>query len=129
VYDPTTGQLISFNVLYNSMQKNGMMEQEIAVLVGAKTKLPVRLIVQIVPEEVYAKRIREKTRKSKGQGRGQLTEETKIRSRFNLFITNARESQLSISQVFPLYRLRWQMVTEPVEVSNCSLKSGNLFLR
>jgi transposase len=65
--------------------------------------------LQLVPEEVYEKRIREKTKKSKGQGRGQLTEETKIRCRFNLFITNAEESKLPANQIYPLYRLRWQI--------------------
>jgi transposase len=67
------------------------------------------MLLQIVPEEVYKKRIRDKTKKSKGQGRGQLTEETKIRSRFTVFITNAEESQLSAEQAFLLYRLRWQI--------------------
>ena len=104
-----SGDLISFKDTYTSMQKSGMIEKEMSVYMGSKTKLPVRLILQRVPDEVYAKRIREKTQKSKGQGRGQLTEETKVRCRFNLFITNAGASQLSKEQVFPLYRLRWQI--------------------
>jgi transposase len=91
------------------MQASRITLQEISVHAGKQTKLPVRLILQTVPDEVYAQRIREKTRKSKGQGRGQLTEETKIRCRFNLFITNAEEFRLSVKQVFPLYRLRWQI--------------------
>jgi hypothetical protein len=108
VYD-SAYQPISFKHIYQSMQKSGMIEKEIPVYIGKKTKLPVRLILQLVPEEVYAKRIREKTIKSKGQGRGQLTEETKIRCRFNLFITNAEATLLPAGQVFPLYRLRWQI--------------------
>ena len=67
------------------------------------------MILQPEPEEVYAERIRKKTAKSKGQGRGVLREETKIRSRFNLFITNADEKQLPARQVFPLYKLRRQI--------------------
>jgi hypothetical protein len=108
VYDESNNQ-ISFKDIYHSLQKSGIREKEIAVYVGKQTKLPVRLILQIVPDEVYEKRIREKTKKSKGQGRGQLTEETKIRSRFNMFITNAEEARLPANWAFPLYRLRWQI--------------------
>jgi len=108
VYDES-GNQISFKDIYKSMQESRIVEKEMLVYVGKQTKLSARLILQLVPEEVYAQRIREKTKKSKGQGRGQLTEETKIRCRFTLFITNAEESRLSLKQVFPLYRLRWQI--------------------
>jgi hypothetical protein len=108
VYDEA-GNQISFSEIYQCMQSRGIIEKELLVYVGKVTRLPVRLILQLVPDEVYKKRIRTKTAKSKGQGRGQLTEETKVRSRFNLFITNAEEYQLSVRQIFPLYRLRWQI--------------------
>ena len=108
VYDET-GTLIDFKKNYELMQEQGIREQELFVYAGKKTGLPVRLIMQAVPEEVYQKRIREKTAKSKGQGRGTLTAETKARCRFTLFITNAEETQFSGKQVFLLYRLRWQI--------------------
>jgi len=108
VYDADLKQ-ISFKELYNTMKKEGVEEKEISVYIGKETMLPVRLILQPVPDQVYEQRIREKTKKSKGQGRGQLTEETKARCRFNLFITNADVSELSMEQVYPLYRLRWQI--------------------
>ena len=108
VYDEV-GNRISFTTVYGLMQSSGMIEKEMFVYAGKQTRVPVRLILQLVPEEVYKKRIREKMVKSKGQGRGELTEETKIRSRFNLFITNAEESRLSIRQMILLYRLRWQI--------------------
>ena len=103
------GNLISFREIYKSMQKSGMIDKEMTVYVGRDTKLPVRLILQVVPDEVYEKRVRDKTRKSKGQGRGQLMEETRVRCRFNLFITNAEDFRLPANMVFPLYRLRWQI--------------------
>ena len=108
VYDEENRQ-ISFKEIYNSMKKSRMITKEMWVYVGKATRLPVRLFIQLVPEEVYARRIRAKTQKCKGQGRQQITEESKIRSRFNLFITNAEESRLSAEQVYPLYRLRWQI--------------------
>ena len=103
------GNLISFTDIYKTMQANGMTEKEMLVYVGKQTRLPVRLILQLVPDEVYEKRIRERNRKNKSHGRGQVKEETKIRYRFNVFITNAEESRLSPRQIFPLYRLRWQI--------------------
>lgn len=108
VYDMDLNQ-ISFKSLYNSIKKEGVEEKDITVYIGKETRLPVRLILQSVPNHVYEQRIREKTKKSKGQGRGQLKEETKFRCRFNLFITNAESSELSKEQVYPFYRLRWQI--------------------
>jgi hypothetical protein len=108
IYDESDN-LICFKELYNSMQSSGIIEKEMPVYVGKSTKISARLILRLVPQEVYEQRIREKTLKSKKQGRGQLTQETKNRSWFNLFITNAKESQLSAKQIFFLYRFRWQI--------------------
>jgi hypothetical protein len=108
IYD-ALGNQISFRDIYYSMQKSKIIEKEMSVYTGKQTRLPVRLILQLVPDSVYEKRIREKTQKSKGQGRGNLTEETKVRSRFNIFITNADQTRLSTGQIFLLYRLRWQI--------------------
>jgi hypothetical protein len=108
VYDES-GLLISFGDIYKSMKKAGIVQKEMVVFAGKEAKLPVRLILQLVPDEAYEQRIREKTKKSKKQRRGQLTQETIIRCRFSLFITNAQESSLSMEQVYPLYRLRWQV--------------------
>jgi transposase len=108
VYDES-GNVISFREIYKSMQESRTIDKCLFVYAGRDTKLPVRLIIRVVPDEVYEKRIRDKTRKSKGQGRGELMEETRIRCRFNLFITNAEDSLFPADRVFPLYRLRWQI--------------------
>jgi len=108
VYD-RDGKRVCFKNVYKSMKEGNIVEKEMHVFIGEKVRLPVRLILQLVPDNVYEKRIVEKTKKSKGQGREQLTDETRIRCRFTLFITNADESILSLHQIFPLYRLRWQI--------------------
>ncbi|KAA6344141.1 hypothetical protein EZS27_000695 [termite gut metagenome] len=108
VYD-MENKLISFKSVYKEMSESGILQKEMNVFIGKKKRVPVRLILGIVPEEVYKQRIRQKTQKSKGQGRGQLTEETKTRSRFSLFITNADREALPMEHAFPLYRLRWQI--------------------
>jgi hypothetical protein len=108
VYDQENN-LLSFKRVYREMSESGILSKEMNVFIGKRNRVPVRLILSIVSEEVYQQRIREKTKKSKGQGRGQLTEEAKIRCRFNLFITNADEEALPVEHLFPLYRLRWQI--------------------
>ena len=108
VYD-REGKRVCFKNIYKSMKAGNIVEKEMYIYAGEKVRLPVRLILQLVPDSVYEKRIREKTKKSKGQGRGQLTDETKIRCRFSLFITNADASILPLHQVVSLYRLRWQI--------------------
>jgi hypothetical protein len=126
VYDENR-QLFSFKDTYGQMRKSGIREKEIFVFIGKETQAGVRLLLQPVPDEVYEKRIREKQKKSKGQGRGRLSEETKIRCRFNLMITNAQESMLSGDEFLPLYRLRWQIelnfkVWKPVFNLDCFLR-------
>jgi hypothetical protein len=108
VYDKNY-QFLCFRDIYRQMRKGGIGEKEMSVFTGKETKLGVRLLLQPVPEEVYEKRIREKQRKSKDQGCGQLSEETKTRCRFNLVIINAKESILSIEEFLPLYCMRWQI--------------------
>jgi hypothetical protein len=103
------GEKISFADVYLSMKKHGIKEKEMNVYIGEKARLPVRLILQTVPDSVYEQRIRDKTKNSKGHGRKQLTDETKIRSRFTIFITNVTPSILPANTVYFLYKLRWQI--------------------
>jgi hypothetical protein len=71
--------------------------------------MEVRLLLRLVPDEVYEKRIREKEKDNKKKRKGALSDETRRRYRFNLFITNAGEDILPVENVFPLYQLRWQI--------------------
>jgi hypothetical protein len=98
-----------FNQLYRKMQQRGMDEMELPVFVGEERKIPVRLILRLVPDEVYEQRIREKEKENRRKGKGALSNETRIRLRFNLFITNAPEKDLPPENVFHLYRVRWQI--------------------
>jgi hypothetical protein len=106
VYDENRREL-DFKKLYASMSKNGIERCEKRVLIGEK-KLPVRLIIGLVPEEVYQQRIRHKEKEEIKKGR-KTKEQTKFLCRFNLFITNADEDQLAAEKVLPLYGFRWQV--------------------
>lgn len=66
------------------------------------------MIVSLADEGTYQKRVRE--REAENRKRGQkMSEEVRIRYRFNIYITNASEEDLPAGLVFAAYRLRWQI--------------------
>ncbi|MDR0744310.1 MAG: IS4 family transposase, partial [Tannerella sp.] len=50
----------SFNKLYRQMQQSSINEMVLSVFVGEGRKIPVRLAVRLVPDEIYEQRLREK---------------------------------------------------------------------
>jgi len=111
---------LSFSQLYKDMVKKKISRQEIAVLIGSDKQVVVRLVVEIVPERVYVKRLENRTRANKTNSRKkhrknqeypapQIKDETKARYRFNLYITNADAASLPAAQIYTLYRIRWQV--------------------
>ena len=106
VYDET-GLEIDFKKLRTSMLKNGVEKCEKQVFIG-RGRLPVRLIIGLVPPEVYEQRIRRKHKEEKRRG-CQMKEKTKYQQQFNLFITNVGAKDLPEEKVMPLYRFRWQI--------------------
>ena len=107
VFD-TEGNPLCFQKIYKKMTLKGENEMEMEVLVGEKEKFKVRLILQIVPQQVYEQRIRKREKLNKNRGYS-THEETKVRYKFNLFITNIEEDILPAKNVLPLYKLRWQV--------------------
>jgi hypothetical protein len=84
------------------------MEKE--VYYGSIDKLNTRLILHLLPAEQLAKRLRNaKQNNIKKGGDGNLSKDYKSRAALNLFITNARTEQIPTENVWPIYRLRWQI--------------------
>jgi len=83
----------------------------------------VRLIIELVPEEVVATRLQRVDKYNKKKGR-QTGEEYKKRARFNLFITNITEGMLDVEAIVKIYRIRWQI--SYVKLYIRYLKHGNL---
>ena len=106
VYDEN-GIILDFKKIGAFMSKNGIEIMEKQVLIG-EVKLPVRLMIGLVPPEVYQQRVRRKRKEEKKKGR-QTKEKTKQRFGFNLFITNADTGKLPLEKIMPLYRFRWQV--------------------
>jgi hypothetical protein len=106
VYDEK-GVEINFKDLYAIMTKTGIEKTERQVFIG-EDKISVRLVIGLVPDQVYQQRLRSRQKEEKRRGR-QTKERTKFLLHFNLFITNTEAQTLPFEKVMTLYRFRWQI--------------------
>lgn len=90
------------------MQKDGQSRTYKNVFIGDAEKIPVRLVIEIIPDTVYEQRIKRLTKYNIKKGR-QISEEYKLMARFNLFITNVPTETLLDEAVSSLYNIRWQI--------------------
>jgi hypothetical protein len=82
--------------------------REIGVLVGKQTKLPVRLIMVRVSEEV-AKQRRERIREAARAHGREPSEEVLYLAGWTILVTNVPRARLSLPEALVLLRLRWQI--------------------
>ncbi len=108
VFEAGMKEKISFKRLYDQMIKQNQTRCEKQVLVGKSKLEQLRMIVEIVPEQVYEERIRKINKENREKG-WETSEEYKARCKFNMFITNVPGKGLSIEDVMLIYRLRWQI--------------------
>lgn len=110
VYELIEGSyvLLDFEKLYHWMDKHNIKRVEKMVCIGSSTKLPVRIIIDTVSEEVFNHRMRKGNKNNKQRGYN-MTNEHKIRSRFNLLITNISIEKIPKEAVLGLYHMRWQI--------------------
>jgi hypothetical protein len=111
VYEKKHGRFekLDFLKIFNYMKNNDFTVIEKTAYLGSIDKLQVRLIIHLLPEDIVNKRLRKAIKNSKKKGRGTLGKEYKRRLSLNLFITNASVKQIPLENVWPLYRLRWQI--------------------
>jgi hypothetical protein len=81
---------------------------EVAVLLGATVKLPVRLLAQRVPQAIAEQRRRKAKALAKRRGRT-LAPQTLRLMEWNLFCTNVPPAWWGLEQVLAVYKLRWQV--------------------
>lgn len=110
VFEKKDGKLqkLDFAKLYQEMTKGRIKRQDMMVYIGGKDKVPVRLVIELMPDEVLAKRLRKVNKENKKKGH-RTSEEYKDRARFNLFITNIQEEMLDGETIAKIYRIRWQV--------------------
>lgn len=109
-YEMINGQLkkIEFIKIYNYMRKHRLSRLSKDVFIGTKEKINVRMIVELLPHEIYEQRMRkiEKYHQKKGH---KTSDKYKFISRFNIFITNVEKDILPDHAISTLYRMRWQI--------------------
>lgn len=99
---------LSFKELYTEMVRKKIFRTEINIHAGKTERLPLRLILELVPDGVYQKRLRKIEKENKSAGYT-TSEDYKARCRFNLFISNVKPEDLNTEQLLVLYKLRWQI--------------------
>jgi hypothetical protein len=81
---------------------------EVLVYLGAKARLPVRVIYHSLPDEQVAKKRRQAQRNAKKNKR--VCSERLLRFlAWHMCVTNVPATRWSVSQVLLVYRLRWQI--------------------
>jgi hypothetical protein len=98
---------IDFQKIYHQMKENQLQYQDIDVYIGSD-KQPVRLVIELLPELIYQKRINQRNKENKSRGYN-TSNEFKGRAHFNLFICNIPRANCSWDTISKLYRIRWQI--------------------
>lgn len=93
---------------YINEHERGNSVIELAVFIGKKTKIPTRLIIYRLPQEIVNKKRYEARKTAKKKGRTPTKHQLAMLE-FNLFITNVPSEIWSASVVGTIYRLRWQI--------------------
>jgi len=101
--------LLDFSEVEAYLNKHNLsyMEQQVYIGKTAKTMIPVRILIERLPEEEKNKRLRSANKTAKKKGRS-LSKEYKARMGLNIFITNLPEIYPT-KEISALYRLRWQI--------------------
>lgn len=99
---------IDFKKLFNWMKKHNLQQIEKQVYIGTHIKLPFRLIIEIVPDEVFSQRMKKVNKYNKRKGYITSDDYTD-RARFNLIITNIAIDTIPILTIIALYHIRWQV--------------------
>lgn len=108
VYTKKGDQYIRLNLdkLIKKMSVGQILEIE--VYLGQKEKLPVRLILERVPDEIAATK-RRKLKTDKQNKRKSISKERLAFCDVNAYITNAEQDILPTDLIRSIYSLRWQI--------------------
>jgi hypothetical protein len=110
VFELKKGELqkLDFKAIYSKLKRCKRSRMYKDVFIGNTEKIPVRLVIELMPDDVYAQRMRVISKIHKKKGR-HTSEEYKLLSRFNLFITNVPKEVLPDEVISTLYKIRWQI--------------------
>ena len=104
----TSTQKIDFAKIQEYLKKYQLPHIEKEVFIGDKQRLPVRMIIELLPENEIEKRLR-KLKRRESRSRKCYSKEFRAILRLNIYVTNISKEKLSIENVRQIYRLRWQI--------------------
>jgi hypothetical protein len=101
---------LNWEKLHHQMQLTGCSSREIEVFIGPEKDIKARLIFFPVSSKNVEMRLRRATeRGSRKTDKYQYSKEYKIKSHYDIIITNVPKDVLSTTQVQKTYKLRWQI--------------------
>lgn len=112
VYQQKNGvfEKLNWEKLHIEMQKTCCSFKEIEVFLGPKKNVKARLALFPVSSQTVEQRLRRASKRgSRKTDKYQSSKEYKIKSHYNLLITNAPMEVLSTIQIQQTYKLRWQI--------------------
>lgn len=101
-------KLITWKDINRKFNKSGSPTLDMDVLLYERDLIECRLVIERVPDAEYRNRLKNAEQSAKRHGVG-LSEDHKIRCRYNAFITNVGRAILPIEMIRKTYYLRWQI--------------------
>jgi hypothetical protein len=102
-----SGKLLKINDLFKEMKRKAY--NEFFIYLGAKEKLPVRIIIHKTPKKEYLERIRKISKKIKDRKKKEISKDYKERLKYSIFITNIPKNKLEGKYIGTLYKYRWEI--------------------
>lgn len=102
-------QPIDWKKIDTLMRKNRLPHLSLEVFLDKKKKVRARMLIEAIPEHVAEKRIKDAIVAGKRKNGYNPTKEYRIKSHYNIFITNVPENMMPLSEVSKFYHLRWQI--------------------
>jgi hypothetical protein len=109
VYDVNDeNKQIDFEKIHKKLKRYNLPYIELDVLLGKEAQIPCRLVVSLCEEMTAKKRLKKTTKNTKSTG-NKVSRETKIKSKLNMYITNAPVEMIDTKDIYQIYTLRWQI--------------------
>lgn len=102
------GEDIDFKKIYEKMRRYSIPYLEMVVYIGNKERIMTRLCISLASEKAYIQRLN-RLKKAYQRRKDNISENSKLRFKLNLFITNVPSYILSANDVQDLYHIRWQI--------------------
>ena len=112
IFKKTGGKFvrISINGIISHLRKTGKLFIEKNVYIGDKKFLPCRAVFILIPDDKLKERKKRQLGKSKRRGGGTKIDPKVLEAlELNIFITNTKKEHVPGSEIFNIYRLRWQI--------------------